>query len=95
MDPSRLTATQAASRLQAGTLRPEALMEACLDRIAAREPTVRAFTCLDAAAARRAAATARPGPLHGLPVGVKDLFDTADMPSAYGSPIWDGYRPRA
>ena len=95
MDPSRLTATQAASRLQAGTLRPEALMEACLDRIAAREPTVRAFTCLDAAAARRAAATVRPGLLHGLPVGVKDLFDTADMPSAYGSPIWDGYRPRA
>ncbi len=95
MDPSRLTATQAASRLQAGTLRPEALMEACLDRIAAREPTVRAFTCFDPAAARRAAATARPGPLHGLPVGVKDLFDTADMPSAYGSPIWDGYRPRA
>ena len=95
MDPSRLTATQAASRIRAGTLRPEALMEACLDRIAAREPTVRAFTWFDAAAARRAAAAARPGPLSGLPVGVKDLFDTADMPSAYGSPIWDGHRPHA
>ena len=95
MDPSRLTATQAASRIQAGTLRPEALMEACLDRIAAREPRVRAFAWFDAATARRAAAAARPGPLHGLPVGVKDLFDTADMPSAYGSPIWDGHRPRA
>ncbi len=43
-----------------------------------------------------AAAAARPGPLHGLPVGVKDVLDTADMPSGgYGSPIWEGWRPRA
>ncbi len=39
--------------------------------------------------------TARPGKLHGLPIGVKDVLDTADMPSEYGSPIWRGWRPRA
>jgi Amidase/PLD-like domain len=38
---------------------------------------------------------ARLGPLHGLPVGVKDVIDTADMPSQYNSPIWRGHRPRA
>ncbi len=94
-DPSRLTATEAARRIAAGTLRPEALMEACLDRVAAREGTVRAFAWLDAALARRSAAAARPGPLHGLPVGVKDVIDTADMPTQMNSPVWAGWRPRA
>ncbi len=94
-DPARLTATEAARHIRDGKLRPEALMEACLDRIAEREPAVRAFTYLDPDLARRAAAQAQPGSLHGLPVGVKDVLDTADMPSEYGSPIWRGWRPRA
>lgn len=93
MDPADLTATAAATRIRNGTLRPEALRESCLDRIAAREPTLRAFAWFDPALVR--AARPAPGPLHGLPVGVKDLFDTADMPTSYGSPIWDGWRPRA
>ncbi|MDR3536187.1 MAG: amidase [Acetobacteraceae bacterium] len=91
----RLTATAAVQRIQAGTLRPEALMEACLARIAEREPTVQAFAWLDPAAAMRAAAAAGPGKLHGLPVAVKDVLDTADMPSQYGSPIWRDWQPRA
>ncbi len=94
-DPSRLTATEAAARIRAGRLRPEALMEACLDRIAAREPSVGAFAFFSAERAREAARSAKPGPLHGLPLGVKDVLDTADMPSEYGSPIWRGWRPRA
>ena len=94
-DPSRLTATEAAARIRDGRLRTEALMEACLDRIAAREPAVGAFAWFDAAMARRAGAAALPGPLHGLPLGVKDVLDTADMPSQYGSPIWEGWRPKA
>jgi Asp-tRNA(Asn)/Glu-tRNA(Gln) amidotransferase A subunit family amidase len=94
-DPATLTATEAARQIRAGTLRPEELMEACLARIAAREPQVRAFAYLDPEQARRAAAVALPGPLHGLPIGVKDVLDTADMPSEYGSPIWRGWRPRA
>ncbi len=94
-DPSRLTATEAAARIRDGRLRAEALMEACLDRIAAREPAVGAFAWFDAATARRAGGAALPGPLHGLPLGVKDVLDTADMPSQYGSPIWEGWRPKA
>ena len=95
MDPSRLTATAAAALIRDGQLRPEALMEACLDRIAAREPRVRAFAWFEPEAARQAVSRARPGVLHGLPVGVKDVLDTADMPACYGSPIWEGWRPRA
>lgn len=81
--------------MQDGKLRPEALMEACLARIAEREGAVHAFAFFDPAAAQSAAANAPSGPLHGLPIGVKDVLDTADMPTEYGSPIWRGWRPRA
>ena len=94
-DPHMLTASEAARRIRSGSLTPEALMEACLARIAEREGTVRAFANFDPDAARRAALSARPGPLHGIPVGIKDVLDTADSPSEYGSPIWAGWRPRA
>jgi Asp-tRNA(Asn)/Glu-tRNA(Gln) amidotransferase A subunit family amidase len=94
-DAARLTATEAARRIRAGRLSAMELMEACLGRIAEREPHIHAFAYLDPEAARRAAEKAAPGLLHGLPVGVKDVFDTADMPSEYNSPIWRGHRPRA
>jgi Asp-tRNA(Asn)/Glu-tRNA(Gln) amidotransferase A subunit family amidase len=95
-DPSRLTATDALARIRAGTLSPLALAEACLARIAEREPVTRAFAHLDAAAARQAAAAAAgEGALQGLPVGVKDTIDVAGMPTTQGSPIWAGWRPRA
>ena len=86
-----------ALRLQRRELSAEALMQACLARIAEREPQVRAFAHLDAegalAAARALDAGPIRGPLHGLPLGMKDVFDTADMPTAYGSPIHAGHRP--
>jgi Asp-tRNA(Asn)/Glu-tRNA(Gln) amidotransferase A subunit family amidase len=91
----QLTATEATRRIRAGKLHPSELMQACLARIASREPTVRAFAWFDAEAALCAAQSALPGPLHGVPIGVKDVLDTADMPSEYGSPIWSGWRPRA
>ena len=94
-DPATLTATQARAQIAAGKLSPAALMEACLDRIAARDPEVRAMAFLDPALAQQGAAHAAPGLLHGLPVGVKDVLDTADLPSEYNSPIWRGHRPRA
>jgi len=94
-DPSRLTATEAARLIRDRRLSPEELMDACLARIAAHEPEVRAFAWFDAEHARHAARMALHGPLHGLPVGVKDVLDTVDMPSEYGSPIWRGWRPRA
>jgi Asp-tRNA(Asn)/Glu-tRNA(Gln) amidotransferase A subunit family amidase len=54
---------------------------------------VRAFIHHDADLVR--AQSPRPGRLHGLPIGVKDVLDTEDQPSAYGSPIWQGHRPKA
>ncbi len=92
-DPAALTATDAARAIRSGALAPAALMDACLDRLAAREGVVQAMAFLDPAQAR--AAVPHPGPLHGLPIGVKDVIDTADMPSEYNSAIWRGHRPRA
>ena len=90
-----LTATQAVRLIRDGKLRPEALIAAYLDHIAHRDPTVQAFTHFDPAQARAAAAKAKPGPLQGIPIGVKDVLDTADMPSQYGSPIWANHQPKA
>lgn len=91
--PHALTVTEAVHRIDAGTLKPVELLESCLAHIAAREPVIHAFAHHDPAAAR--AAHAASGKLHGIPIGVKDVLDTADMPSGYGSPIWEGWRPRA
>lgn len=91
-DPAALTATAAVRAIQAGTLTPAALTEACLARVAAREPLIQAMAFIDPAQAQNA--VPRPGPLHGLPIGVKDVLDTADMPSEYNSAIWRGHRPR-
>ncbi len=74
---------------------PEGLMDVgqALAQVAARERQVRAFVALAPPQLVRARADA--GPLAGLPVGVKDVFDTADLPTAYGSPRWTGHRPAA
>ena len=87
-DPADLTATAAAARDRGRAADARGLLEACLARIAAREPVVRALRHLDPAQAR--AARPPPGPLHGIPLGVKDVLDTADMPTEYNSPIWAG-----
>ena len=99
-DPlNRLAAWQLVQALARRELRAEDLMRACLDRVAEREGTVHAFAHLDPdaalAQARALDAGALRGPLHGLPLGVKDLLDTADMPTGYGSPIYAGQRPAA
>jgi Asp-tRNA(Asn)/Glu-tRNA(Gln) amidotransferase A subunit family amidase len=92
----RLTATAARAAIAAGDLTPEALADACLARIAERDPEVRAFVAHDPEAVRAAARRAdRHAPLGGIPVGVKDVLDTADLPTGYGSPIYAGFRPRA
>lgn len=88
-----LTATVALARIRAGRLDAVQWREACLARIAEREGAVRAFAHFDPAQVR--AATVQTGALGGMPLGVKDVLDTADMPSGYGSAIWDGHRPRA
>jgi len=103
MKANELTAVQASRAIADGTLTSEALVSACLERIARREDEVRAWAfvepALALAQARAAdAANARSGlrsPLHGIPVGIKDVIDTYDMPTQYGSPIYAGHRPIA
>lgn len=94
-----LGAAQAAALLARRELKAEELVRACLERVAARDDTIHAFVQLDAAAAlaQARALDAGPirGPLHGLPIGVKDLFDTADLPTGYGSAVYAGHRPAA
>src|SRR5205085_9984812 len=93
----RFSAAALARSIDNGELTAEAVMRSCLDRIAAREPVVRAWAHLDPeqalAAARAADKSGKRGVLRGVPFGIKDIFDTADMPTGYGSPIYTGCRP--
>src|SRR5215217_2292364 len=96
---SGLSATQAAGKIRSGEISSEELVRACLDLIQQQEPTVHAWRFLDPelalVQARRCDASETRSPLHGVPVAVKDQFDTADMPTGYGSPIYEGHRPAA
>ena len=98
-DLRRLGAAEAARLIADGDLSSAALVAACLERITEREETVRAWAHLDAGAAlaqaRACDAEAPRGPLHGVPVGVKDIVDTADLPTERGSAIHAGRRPGA
>ncbi len=91
-----LSAVEAAEGIRSGAFSSEELVQACPDRIEDREPVVRAWKFLDPelalAQARRCDASEAEGPLHGVPVGIKDQLDTADMPTGYGSPIYEGHR---
>ena len=96
---NHLTALEASHRIAAGDLTSEALVEACLARIAARESTVHAWAFVDP---ERALGQARArdrepsrGPLHGIPIGIKDVIDTVDMPTQMGSPMYLGHQPKA
>jgi Asp-tRNA(Asn)/Glu-tRNA(Gln) amidotransferase A subunit family amidase len=103
MDLPDMTACAAAEAIRSGTVTSEALVRACLDRIERAEPRVQAWAWLDPdqalaqarAADRTRAEGGRLGPLHGVPVGVKDIFDTADMPTECGTVLHQGRRPRA
>ncbi|MBK0401082.1 amidase [Limibaculum sp. M0105] len=97
-EPWTLTATGIAVRIRAGTLRSEEAVLSCFHRIAARDGTVQAWEWLDLDGAiyEARARDAEPprGPLHGVPVAVKDIIDTDDMPTGYGSTIYAGHRPQ-
>jgi amidase len=94
----RLTASAAAARLAAGTLTAETLIRDCLERALARA-SVKAWVWLDpeqaVAQAPAADRAGRSGLLAGVPVGIKDVIDTVDMPTQHGSPIYRGNRPFA
>ncbi len=88
-----------AARLARGEVRAEAVMRAYLDRCAELDASIGAWAFLDEDvaidAARRAERATIRGPLHGIPFGVKDVIDTCDMPTAYGSDLYSGFRPAA
>ncbi len=95
----RLSATEVVRSIESGSFTAEAVVSSCLARIAEREPLVHAWRHLDPDAALREArktdATQQQGLARGLPFGVKDIIDTADLPTEYGSPIYRGNRPAA
>ena len=88
-----LGAREAAERIRAGTLSPVELVEACLERIGALDGRLQAWVHVDApgalAAARQLESEAKGarlrGPLHGVPIGVKDIFHVAGMPTRAGA----------
>jgi Asp-tRNA(Asn)/Glu-tRNA(Gln) amidotransferase A subunit family amidase len=96
-----LSATDAARLIREGAISSEQLVEACLARIRDTDEQIQAWAFLDpdyalvqARAADEARLSGRPiGPLHGVPAGIKDIFDTADMPTEYGSALYAGRTP--
>ena len=94
-----LSAAEAARMIAAGQITCEALVRDCLARIAERDRDVQAWEFLDPdlALAQARALDSGPsrGPLHGVPLGVKDVFETHDMPTTHGTPIYAGNRPAA
>ena len=95
--PERLTASEARDAIAAGTLTSEQLLRACLGRIVERDGVVGAWAHLNSAlavgsakAADAAIAEGKLGPLSGIPIAIKDIIDTHDMPTEYGSPVFTG-----
>jgi Asp-tRNA(Asn)/Glu-tRNA(Gln) amidotransferase A subunit family amidase len=100
--PAQLTASEAAQRITRGVLSSEELVQSCLERIRALEPTIQAWQFLDeehaleqARAADERRRSGEPvGALNGIPVGLKDIIDTADMPTENGTVLHKGRTPR-
>lgn len=101
MSLSGLTLTEAVAQIRDGRIKSAELVADCLARIDAVDADVRAWAYLDRTHAMRQAEAAdfhrmhgrSLGPLHGAPVGLKDIIDTADMPTEFGSPVWAGRTP--
>ena len=95
--PNQLTATQALEALQENRLSATDLVKACLKRIEERDDEVRAWLHINARALEQAARldalpTDQRGKLHGLPIGIKDVFETRDMPTTFNSPNFEGHQ---
>jgi Asp-tRNA(Asn)/Glu-tRNA(Gln) amidotransferase A subunit family amidase len=96
---NKLTASEIARATIAGETTCEDVVKNCLARIDAREQDIHAWATVDADFALRQAReldrSPTRGPLHGVPIGVKDIIDTADLPTEMGSPIFRGHKPLA
>jgi len=103
MDLAEFGAVQLARMIRAGEITSLEVAEACLARIEAREPDIGAWTHLNPELVRKQAehrdalrASGAPiGPLHGIPVGIKDIFDTREFPTENGTPLDAGRQPQA
>ena len=101
MDLATLTASEASVAMSRGDITSESLTRACLERIEARDGSVQAWAHIDPdrvvadakACDSKRRAGAKLGALAGIPVGIKDIIDTADYPTEYGSPVFAGRRP--
>ena len=101
MNLFEMSAAEAAAAIQSGETTSEELVQACLDHIATLEDSVGAWAHLDPEYALQQARDAdlhrrsgmSVGPLHGVPVGVKDIFDTRDMPTEDGTVLHAGRTP--
>ncbi len=95
----KLTAIEAVRLIARREITSEALVRACLDRILVRDSEVQAWVHVDAeralAWARKSDLAGASGMLSGIPIAVKDVIDTADMPTQYNSAIYHGHRPSA
>jgi len=99
--PNLLSLTEAAAGLRNKNFSSRELVQSCLDRIEKREATVKAWVQIDAQAAldradacdEQAAAGNWSGPLHGLPLGIKDIYDVEGFETAFGSDAWPAKTP--
>ena len=93
------TLSEAAVELRAGRVSAAQLVDECLAQIEKLEPKVKAWVSVDAAGSRKlareldaeAAAGRYRGPLHGIPLGIKDIVDMAGLPTLAGSPLRKGH----
>jgi Asp-tRNA(Asn)/Glu-tRNA(Gln) amidotransferase A subunit family amidase len=90
-----MSALELIRQIETGALTARAVIDRCADAIAKRDAEIGAFVALDIEAARERAGRLATLPLRGLPIGVKDIYDTADLPTQYGSSIYAGHRPKA
>lgn len=97
LDPAQMTITEASAAIESGRLKPSALVDACLEQVAVQEPQVRAWAHAGGDQSRMAArlldSQTPSGSLYGIPFGVKDIIDTADMPTEHGTPVFHGHQP--
>ena len=102
MSLAALSLTDAVTEIREGRISSAELVHACLARVDEVDGSVQAWAHIDRDYALRQAADAdlhrmkgnSLGPLHGVPVGIKDIFDTRDYPTELGSPVWAGRTPR-
>ena len=92
-----LSASKARVELDSGEISSEKLVRDCLDRIKTRDVDIDAWVYLDPELALEQAKTkdkeTPKGLLHGIPIGIKDIYDTYDMPTGYGTEIHKNHQP--